>query len=80
MVSLKDGFTVQYQSQNVWPPTPSRIVAFKRSHFIHSLNFKFIQNLLYSMVFTRAKLDTLSREELAEELIKCSNNPHRSVR
>ena len=25
------------------------------------------------MVFTRAQLDTLSREELAEELIKCSN-------
>ena len=25
------------------------------------------------MVFTRAQLDTLSREELIEELIKCSN-------
>ena len=25
------------------------------------------------MVFTRAQLDTLSREELVEELIKCSN-------
>ena len=25
------------------------------------------------MVFTRAKFDTLSREELVEELIKCSN-------
>ena len=25
------------------------------------------------MVFTRAQLDTISREELAEELIKCSN-------
>ena len=25
------------------------------------------------MVFTRAQLDTLSREEIVEELIKCSN-------
>ena len=25
------------------------------------------------MVFTRAQLDALSREELVEELIKCSN-------
>ena len=25
------------------------------------------------MVFKRAQLDTLSREELVEELIKCSN-------
>ena len=29
--------------------------------------------LVYTMVFTRAQLDTLSREELVEELIKCSN-------
>ena len=30
-------------------------------------------NLAYTMVFTRAELNALSREELAEELIKCSN-------
>ena len=35
------------------------------------------------MVFTRTQLDTLSREQLVEELIKCSNiadqiNNHKS--
>ena len=54
-----------------WPP--SRIVTFKRSHFIYSLDFNFFQNLLYGMVFTRAQLHTLSCKELVEELIKCSN-------
>ena len=56
---------------NIWPP--SRTVAFKRSYFIHSLNIIIFQNLLNTMVFTRAQLDALSREELVEELIKCSN-------
>ena len=54
-----------------WPP--SRIVAFKQSLFIYSLNFIFFQNLLYGMVFKRAQLHTLSCKELVEELIKCSN-------
>ena len=30
-------------------------------------------NVLYTVVFTGAHLDTLSREELTEELPKCSN-------
>ena len=55
----------------LWPP--SGIVAFKPSHLIYSLNFKTFQNLLYTMVFEREQFDTLSREELVEELRKFSN-------
>ena len=62
---------LRQQHDTVWPP--SRTVAFKRSHFIYSLNIKIFQNFLYIMVFTRAQLDTLSREELVKELIKRSN-------
>ena len=54
-----------------WPP--SGIVVFKQRHFIYLHNFKIFPNLLYTMVFTRAQLDTLSRKELPEELIKCLN-------
>ena len=39
--------------------------------FIHLILI--FKNLLNTMVFTRAQLETLCREELVEELIKCSN-------
>ena len=54
----------------VWPLSEKSCLS-KVISFIHLILI--FQNLIYTIVLTRAQLDTLSREELAEELIKCSN-------
>ena len=54
----------------VWPS--SRTVVFKGSRLIYPLHIDYLEIIL-CYGFTRAQLDTLSREQLAEELIKCLN-------
>ena len=64
--------TMQFLGHYTIERSPTRTVVFKQSHFIYPLDID-ILNLLYTVVFTRAQLDTLSRKKLAEELTRCPN-------